>query len=74
MTAKRPETGLDQTSCNQTAVASCLLLRMMKRPVATTLCKQYIYGIKTPILQANFGLQWVLRGVKLIFLDEVWHK
>jgi len=44
------------------------------QPVATALCKQYIYGRKPPILQANFGLQWVLRGVKLIFLDEVWHK
>ena len=66
-TAKRLETGLDWTGCNWTAVASCLLFGIQLQLVATALCKQYIYGIKTPILQANFGPQWVLRGVKSIF-------
>ena len=76
-TAKRLETGPDWTGCNQTAVASCLLLRMMKKTGCNQLQPHYvsnIYGIKTPILQANFGPQWVLRGVKSIFWDEVWHK
>ena len=72
-TAKRLETGPDWTGCNWTAVASCQLPTFWNhekdwlQPVATALCKQYIYGIKTPILQANFGPQWVLRGVKSIF-------
>jgi len=41
-TAKRPETGLDWTGRNRTAVASCLLLRMMKKTGCNRLQPHYV--------------------------------
>ena len=41
-TAKRPETELDWTGRNWTAVASCLLLRMMKKTGCNWLQPHYV--------------------------------